>query len=282
MGGSASKQGGGALDPAQAAASEELRDGDSFGGASGGGGAEDGPRGAAAVSGMAGAEDAAAVQTKAGGVSGGASSLARQLGFRRAPPTPPPGTQGGGLPGAGQLPVFAPQFQVPVIPPDWPAKENFPYPWPKHRKIEPFNQQVYVEGMMFRDVMDHPIGRTVMSVVAGGVMGAVFGTVFIGLEPPNMAKQEMGFWPTLKDGFKRAGAAAKSSGKNFAMFGGLYGGSEAVIERFRAKHDIWNAVWAGCFTGAGVSKGAGPKGMAVGCVGCAAFSAVIEKYMGFS
>lgn len=68
--------------------------------------------------------------------------------------------------------------------------------------------------------------------------------------------------------------------KGFTVVGALYSGSECVIEKTRAKHDIYNTVYAGCFTGAALAHGGGPKAMAGGCAGFAAFSAAIEKFMG--
>ncbi|KAJ3248145.1 Mitochondrial import inner membrane translocase subunit tim22 [Chytriomyces hyalinus] len=54
----------------------------------------------------------------------------------------------------------------------------------------------------------------------------------------------------------------------------------AVFEtQYRAKNDIYNGVTAGCFTGAALAARGGPKAMATGCVGFAAFSAAIDYYM---
>lgn len=47
----------------------------------------------------------------------------------------------------------------------------------------------------------------------------------------------------------------------------------------RAKHDIYNSVYAGCAAGAVLAHSAGPKGMCLGCASFAAFSAVIDKIM---
>jgi import inner membrane translocase subunit TIM22 len=59
----------------------------------------------------------------------------------------------------------------------------------------------------------------------------------------------------------------------------MFAGSECVIEKFRAKHDIYNSVYAGCATGAVLAKGGGPKAMCIGCGTFAAFSALIDKFM---
>ena len=49
--------------------------------------------------------------------------------------------------------------------------------------------------------------------------------------------------------------------------------------QMRAKHDIYNSVYAGCAAGAVLAHSAGPKGMCLGCASFAAFSALIDKVM---
>lgn len=61
--------------------------------------------------------------------------------------------------------------------------------------------------------------------------------------------------------------------------GALFAGSECVVEKARAKHDIYNSVYAGCATGALLAHSGGPKAMGVGCATFAAFSAAIDKFM---
>ena len=67
--------------------------------------------------------------------------------------------------------------------------------------------------------------------------------------------------------------------KGFGAMGALFAGSECVIEKTRAKHDIYNSVYAGCFTGGSIAYSTGPKGMCAGCLTFAAFSALIDKIM---
>lgn len=67
--------------------------------------------------------------------------------------------------------------------------------------------------------------------------------------------------------------------KGFAVVGGMFTASECVIEKMRAKHDIYNVASAGCATGAILAYSGGPKAMCVGCAGFAAFSVAIEKFM---
>ncbi|KAI9331716.1 mitochondrial inner membrane translocase subunit Tim17/Tim22/Tim23/peroxisomal protein PMP24 [Obelidium mucronatum] len=83
----------------------------------------------------------------------------------------------------------------------------------------------------------------------------------------------------IKHTFKDMGARSYSSAKNFAIVGGIFAGSECVIETFRAKNDMVNGISAGCFTGAVLAAKAGPAAMATGCAGFAAFSAAIDYWM---
>ena len=74
----------------------------------------------------------------------------------------------------------------------------------------------------------------------------------------------------------------RSYAKGFGAVGALFAGSECVIENYRAKHDMWNSIYAGCSTGAVLAHSAGPKGMAAGCATFAAFSALIDRLMDHS
>lgn len=72
----------------------------------------------------------------------------------------------------------------------------------------------------------------------------------------------------------------RSYAKGFGAMGALFAGSECVIEKVRAKHDMYNSVYAGCTAGAILAHSGGPKAMAVGCSTFAAFSAAIDYFMG--
>lgn len=70
-----------------------------------------------------------------------------------------------------------------------------------------------------------------------------------------------------------------SYSKGFGAMGALFAGSECVIEKYRAKHDSYNSVYAGCTAGAILAHSGGPKAMGLGCVTFAAFSALIDRIM---
>lgn len=71
----------------------------------------------------------------------------------------------------------------------------------------------------------------------------------------------------------------RSYAKGFGMMGALFSGSECIIETYRAKHDMYNSIYAGCTAGAILAHSGGPKAMCVGCASFAAFSALIDKFM---
>jgi len=84
----------------------------------------------------------------------------------------------------------------------------------------------------------------------------------------------------VKEGWKQAGRAGVSMGKNFGKVGLLFSGTECAIEYYRAKTDIWNSLSAGCFSGAVLAGRAGPKAMIAGCATFSAFSYAIDHFTG--
>jgi import inner membrane translocase subunit TIM22 len=83
----------------------------------------------------------------------------------------------------------------------------------------------------------------------------------------------------IKHGLRDMYKSSLSSGRNFALVGSIFSGTECAIEGLRAKNDIYNGVAGGCITGGILARKAGPQAVAVGCVGFAAFSAAIDAYM---
>ncbi|CEH18041.1 mitochondrial import inner membrane translocase subunit tim22 [Ceraceosorus bombacis] len=78
--------------------------------------------------------------------------------------------------------------------------------------------------------------------------------------------------------FKETGKGMYRSAKGFGKVGALYSGIECVIEGYRAKNDIHNAIWGGFFAGAVLARNSGPKAMVGGGVAFAAFSGAIDMY----
>jgi mitochondrial import inner membrane translocase subunit TIM22 len=131
--------------------------------------------------------------------------------------------------------------------------------------------------------------KAALSGIAGSGIGLVFGLFSGGysnavdkaveMQGPASAK--------LRVGFKEAGLAMRPYAKSFAIFGVVFSGSECVVEKVRARHDLYNSIIAGCATGAilasqptqSIPHRARFTQMAVGCGGMAAFSTAIDYYM---
>lgn len=73
---------------------------------------------------------------------------------------------------------------------------------------------------------------------------------------------------------KRTWSSAKSLGK-IAL---IYSAVECSVESYRAKHDIWNTGVAGAITGGLLAVRSGPRAMALGATGFAAFSLAIDHF----
>lgn len=134
------------------------------------------------------------------------------------------------------------------------------------------------EELQAQALMESCLVRTAMSGVMGGMAGVFFGMLFGSLEQP-MNVEQMSTKQVLIQGAKTMGSKSYSMGKTFAVMGAIYAGSECMIEKARAKHDIVNAAGAGCVTGGLLAAAAGPSAACWGCAGFATFSVVIEKFM---
>lgn len=131
-------------------------------------------------------------------------------------------------------------------------------------------------------------GKAAIGVFGGGVMGLLMG-VFLGAmsdsQPPVtvIGGREVPQAPLKEQMRVTLRATADKSlywCRNFAFITGVFGGSECLVEKYRGKHDVWNAVFSGCITGAALQAKQGPQAAAMGCGGFAAFSLVIDSFMG--
>ena len=131
-------------------------------------------------------------------------------------------------------------------------------------------------------------GRATVGVLGGGMMGLVMG-VFLGAmsdaTPPLtiVGNKEIPQAP-LREQLRVTMQATKNKSlywaRNFAFITGVFGGSECLVEKYRGKYDVWNSVASGCITGAALQARQGPQAAAMGCGGFAAFSLVIDSFMG--
>ena len=106
-------------------------------------------------------------------------------------------------------------------------------------------------------------------------MGIFFGA----FDPTPAGEAKLSVMQTLKSAARTSVQRAGSYARGFAVFGALYTGSECVIEQTRARHDIYNTAYAGCFTGGFMARGSGPTGMAIGCATMSALSICMDRFM---
>ncbi|KAG5175089.1 mitochondrial import inner membrane translocase subunit TIM22 [Tribonema minus] len=129
--------------------------------------------------------------------------------------------------------------------------------------------------------------RLIMGTAGGFGMGLLFG-MFLGamgdMQPIQVINGREVPQAPLGEQARAAylGTKSRSLGmaKNFASFSAIFMASECVIEKMRGKHDMMNSVYGGCITGMAFGIKAGPKEAVGGCLGMAAFSAVIDAVMG--
>lgn len=161
-----------------------------------------------------------------------------------------------------------------------------PQPPPKELSQMTQDEQAELGAKKMVEVMQSCPGKTVMAGGTGFFLGGFFGLFMASMAydvPVGTASvahiSELPFKQQMKLQFSDMGRRCYLSAKNFGYIGMIYSGVECSIESFRAKHDIYNGLSAGCITGAGLSIKAGPQAAAFGCAGFAVFSAAIDLYM---
>mmetsp|Transcript_35175 Transcript_35175/g.35816 ORF Transcript_35175/g.35816 Transcript_35175/m.35816 type:complete len:186 (+) Transcript_35175:203-760(+) len=161
------------------------------------------------------------------------------------------------------------------------------------RRPLPFFKEFVVKGQN----ADIPVAPLVMpemcatKIFLGGIMGGVLGIgmgmfmgamgdvspiqIINGREVPQAPIREQ-----FRQAYKTTGGRMGGWAKQFGLLTALFGGVECVIEKFRAKHDVWNPVASGCIVGATISAKAGFSASCIGCVGFSAFSLAVDAIMG--
>ncbi|KAG8813041.1 Mitochondrial import inner membrane translocase subunit tim22, partial [Serendipita sp. 399] len=121
------------------------------------------------------------------------------------------------------------------------------------------------------------------SALSGGLgfgLGAFFSmmsTSFAYDDP--LARTDLSTRKKTVEMFKDMGRGMWRSGRSFGKVGALYSGVECVIESYRAKNDMTNAIAGGFVTGGILARNSGPRAALAGAVGFAAFSTAIEMFL---
>mmetsp|Transcript_8922 Transcript_8922/g.13054 ORF Transcript_8922/g.13054 Transcript_8922/m.13054 type:complete len:218 (+) Transcript_8922:97-750(+) len=125
------------------------------------------------------------------------------------------------------------------------------------------------------------IFKGTISYTMGGAMGMAMGAFLAPFDSMNGLKvaENATAKETAVATMHQTRAKAMGMGRTFSALGGIYGLTECVIEKYRAKSDINNAAYAGCITGGALGRSAGAMGIAYGCGGFALWSVAMEKFL---
>mmetsp|Transcript_25861 Transcript_25861/g.45105 ORF Transcript_25861/g.45105 Transcript_25861/m.45105 type:complete len:217 (+) Transcript_25861:24-674(+) len=157
---------------------------------------------------------------------------------------------------------------------------------PKAESNEIPDTQRYISAMSA--IPESCVFKSLTGVALGGGMGFVMGlvlgamgdlgppvAVLHGREVPAAPAREQ-----LRTAYKATLQKSVGWAKNFAAISAIFQGTECVIEKYRGKHDMLNPILSGCAAGAVLAAAEGPQAAALGCMGFAAFSGVVEMIMG--
>jgi import inner membrane translocase subunit TIM22 len=96
------------------------------------------------------------------------------------------------------------------------------------------------EELFMQNVMESCPFRAGMSFVVGGALGA-----FLGLFSSSVAPHQTEKMMTTRETLIDMRNTISSHAKNFAFIGLMFAGTECVIESYRGKSDLKNAVYSG-------------------------------------
>ena len=165
---------------------------------------------------------------------------------------------------------------LPVPPPPPRVAPTEPVPWFAKPPTEPM---AFAEACSSKAITSLVLGGglgVVMGLVLGAWQGASPPVTLPGVpDPPKIPVQ----WQMREFGLSLARRSTRW-GRNFGVMGGVFSAYECVVEKYRAKHDVYNAAAGGCLAGATFAVNQGPAAMCFGCAGFAAFSFAMEKLMG--
>ena len=130
------------------------------------------------------------------------------------------------------------------------------------------------EELMMQRVVESCPFKGVMSFVVGGALGG-----FVGLFSSSMAPTQTAVPMNTRETLMDMKNTIVSHGKNFAVIGLMFATTECLVESYRGKSDVKNAVYSGFLTGGMLGFRAGPMAAVYGGCGFAAFSVAIDYFM---
>ncbi|CAL1545245.1 unnamed protein product [Lymnaea stagnalis] len=132
------------------------------------------------------------------------------------------------------------------------------------------------EELFIRDIFDSCAFKSSASCVVGFALGAAFGLFTAGVDPMSTMSTET---PTTRMVLREMKARSLSYGKNFALVGAMFAGTECLVESYRGKTELINGTASGAIVGGVLGLRAGLKAGIFGAVGFAIFSTAIDYYM---
>ncbi|KAK6968221.1 mitochondrial import inner membrane translocase subunit Tim22 [Biomphalaria glabrata] len=132
------------------------------------------------------------------------------------------------------------------------------------------------EEMFVREIFDSCAFKSSASCVIGFALGAAFGLFTAGVDPMSTMTTET---PTTRMVLREMKARSLSYGKNFALVGAMFSGTECLVESYRGKSELINGTASGAIVGGVLGLRAGLKAGVFGAVGFALFSTAIDYYM---
>ncbi|XP_031557338.1 mitochondrial import inner membrane translocase subunit Tim22-like [Actinia tenebrosa] len=135
------------------------------------------------------------------------------------------------------------------------------------------------QELMVERVFENCAFKSALAGVAGYGLGIVFGLFTAGMDSsmpnPMTGVADQSAKAILKD----MRARASSYGKNFAVVGLMFSGTECLVESYRGKSDWKNGTLSGGITGGLIGLRAGGKAALFGAAGFAAFSTLIDYFL---
>ncbi|GFO27642.1 mitochondrial import inner membrane translocase subunit tim22 [Plakobranchus ocellatus] len=132
------------------------------------------------------------------------------------------------------------------------------------------------EEIFIKGVFDSCAFKSSASCVVGFALGGAFGLFTAGVDPMSTMSTET---PTTRMVLREMKNRSLSYGKNFALVGAMFAGTECLVESYRGKTELINGTMSGAIVGGVLGVRAGLKAGALGAVGFAVFSTAIDYYM---
>ncbi|KAK3083993.1 hypothetical protein FSP39_006395 [Pinctada imbricata] len=118
--------------------------------------------------------------------------------------------------------------------------------------------------------------KATAACVVGFALGGAFGLFTAGVDPMSTMSTET---PTTKMVLQEMKTRFKSYGKNFALVGCMFAGTECLLETYRGKTEMGNGTITGGLVGGVLGLRAGLRAGVYGAIGFAAFSTAIDYYL---